>query len=151
MLALHLQPMAGVGPSPRLGHQVLIHGPSPRTPPCWGCCIHFHWALQVMLDLEPGSNLFASNGSTLFCFVPFVYFRTDSGLFPPTFPFFVTAPRRCVLWRWLMLPHVRRARRFMSPWFLGQVGLLQSTAAAGRTDVLGMAALAQSPMRILCP
>lgn len=90
MRAFHLQPVAGVGATPRLGHQVLVGSPHREHHHAED---HFHKALQVGLHLEPGSNLFTSNGRVLFCFVPLVYFCTDSGFLPSLPPvFFVTAP-----------------------------------------------------------
>lgn len=56
--------------------------PSPWTPPRWGHCIYFHKALQAMLDLKPGSNVFVSDGGVLFCFVPVMYFCRDIGVSP---------------------------------------------------------------------
>lgn len=50
-----------------------------------------------------------------------------------------------------MLDHERMAGGFLSPSFLGQVGLLQSSATAGETRVITVAVLAQSPVWISCP
>lgn len=91
------------------------------TPPCWGHCIYFHVALSVTLDFTAGSDLFASSGWMLFCFVPFMHFCTDIGV-PP--PLFITTSQHHVLWRWSMLQHVGMAGCSLSPWFLGQTGLL---------------------------
>lgn len=75
----------------RAGSHIMAGTPGPGrktlswTPPCWGRCIYFHKALPVTLDFTPGSDLFASSGWILLCFVPSRYSCTDIGGSPPTF------------------------------------------------------------------
>lgn len=57
-----------------------------------------------MLDLEPGSNSFASSGSMLFCFISFMYFCTNLGGFPPFF--FIIVPQHHFLSKWPLPDHV---------------------------------------------
>lgn len=81
-----------------VGHQPW----TPWAPLCWGCCICFHKALQVMLDLEPGSNLFASSGGMIFCTIH-VFLHKSWGVSPL---FFITAPQHHFLCKWSLPDHV---------------------------------------------